>query len=239
MDSTNSNVENQINVTILFPDASLPNSNNAGFTTQEEFRDYVLQKQESGTVSSTVHVRPSSDIVGDYIPNSLVQAFILNFPYGHSGLNDDPVLVKMRQQERMKKQLTRDKIETIQYFLQHSKPEMHLADFVLVCGNIIMKQEVFKNVRIHSSVSSSLEGRRMAERYAGMSAEEFQQAVRNVHHNSGRQYSTISTGLMNTTIGVHTSSILTPGICPKVKPNEKISSIFSSRKTIRWLHVQS
>ena len=38
----NANIENQFQITVLFPDSSLPETTNGGFDTQEDFRNYIM-----------------------------------------------------------------------------------------------------------------------------------------------------------------------------------------------------
>ena len=44
-------IENQMNITVVFPDAtSLPAPTNGGFQTQEEFRQFVMEHQNEETL---------------------------------------------------------------------------------------------------------------------------------------------------------------------------------------------
>ena len=38
-------IENQMNITAVFPDATLPSPTNGGFENQEEFRTFIMEHQ--------------------------------------------------------------------------------------------------------------------------------------------------------------------------------------------------
>ena len=39
-------LENEITVTVVFPDSTLPTNLNGGFASQQEFREYVLERHQ-------------------------------------------------------------------------------------------------------------------------------------------------------------------------------------------------
>ena len=41
----NAEIENQMDITVVFPDASLPSPTNGGFENQEAFRKFVMEHQ--------------------------------------------------------------------------------------------------------------------------------------------------------------------------------------------------
>jgi hypothetical protein len=81
-------------MTVVFPDSTLPEPTRGSFKSQEEFRHFVLKHQD-GKWDSALHSRPSSEIVADYKADTIAQAFPLLFPYGHSGLPEDPAVLAM------------------------------------------------------------------------------------------------------------------------------------------------
>ena len=88
---------------MVFPDATLPTNLNGGFATQDEFREYVMTRHQSGRWDSFIHARPSAVRVADYTGEALAKAFPLVFPFGHSGCAEDPAIVKLialRKQKR-------------------------------------------------------------------------------------------------------------------------------------------
>ena len=54
-DSEDVDVENHINITVVFPDSSLPEPSNGGFSNQDEFRKFVIQHQKEGNWNSALH----------------------------------------------------------------------------------------------------------------------------------------------------------------------------------------
>jgi hypothetical protein len=57
---TISEIENQISITVVFPDSSLPSPTNGGFKSQDEFRKYVLEHQ-NGKWETEMIARPTSE----------------------------------------------------------------------------------------------------------------------------------------------------------------------------------
>ena len=94
--------ENEINVTVVFPDSALPTNTNGGFTTQAEFRNYVLEKHEDGKWDTTIHARPSSNRLADYTGEALAKAFPLVFPFGYSGCSEDPAIKTLQEMRKTK-----------------------------------------------------------------------------------------------------------------------------------------
>jgi hypothetical protein len=45
----NVEIENQVNITVVFPDATLPNPTDGGFKNQEAFRKFVMEHQNPKT----------------------------------------------------------------------------------------------------------------------------------------------------------------------------------------------
>ena len=96
------NIENQIHITVLFPDSSLPETTNGGFKTQEHFRNFVLKHQD-GKWDATLYAKPTGERLPDYISSNSVKAFPLQFPYGHSGLPDDLAVEELSKRRGGKK----------------------------------------------------------------------------------------------------------------------------------------
>lgn len=93
-ESENVEIENRLDVTVVFPDNSMPQPTNGGFATQEEFRKWMMGKHD-GQWQSEVHARPLSEQIQDYKDDSIADAFPLLFPYGYTGLPNDPAVIKL------------------------------------------------------------------------------------------------------------------------------------------------
>ena len=84
--SENVDIENQINMTVVFPDTTtLPEPTNGSFANQEEFRKFVTENQ-NGHWNSELHYRPLRERLADYKDDAIADAFPLLFPFGYTGL---------------------------------------------------------------------------------------------------------------------------------------------------------
>jgi hypothetical protein len=92
----------QINVTVVFPHSSLPTTTNGGFQNQEEFWKYVLEHQ-NGRWQTEMTVRPTTERERDYNDETFGDAFPLQFPYGHTGLQTDPVVMELKKRKKRTK----------------------------------------------------------------------------------------------------------------------------------------
>jgi len=155
-------IENQLNITVIFPDSSLPEPTNGGFSSQEEFRNYVMQHQKDGQWSSALHSRPLAERLADYKDETIALAFPLQFPYGHTGLPDDPAVQKLASKPRWKRHMSRNRDEVLKKFLQHRKPEFHSAMFNLITQSILMKASIFRSTKMYCSIKAA-DGTTMSE----------------------------------------------------------------------------
>ena len=92
----NPEIENQMNITVVFPDATLPTPTNGGFETQEEFMKFVMEHQ-NGRWKTEFISRPTSEKEHNYIDDTLGDAFPLQFPYGYTGLKGDPAVTELNE----------------------------------------------------------------------------------------------------------------------------------------------
>ena len=184
----NANIENQFQITVLFPDSSLPETTNGGFDTQEDFRNYIMEKLDGSSWTTTLQMYPSSQPMPDHIHENVTKAFLLQFPYGHSGLPDDKALLGLIEAGKVSRKPMREAIDTFKYLLNHSKPQFHRADFNLILNNIIMKDMVFRKSRLLGNVKRT-DGRSMAELYSQLQKAGLAQAVEDVRTHNTRQYS--------------------------------------------------
>ena len=186
MEGTHPLIENQITTTVIFPDATLPQPTNGGFATQEEFLQYIM-KSNDGHWSSQLHVRPSGERFADYNDGTIADAFPLQFPFGYTGLAEDPSAVEVRTLNHYKKSSITRK-DVILKYLTHRKPEFHTALFNLIMENIIMKEQIFLSSKIFCNVKRS-DNSTMGEQYGSMSAALLEIAIRNVRNGLSVQHS--------------------------------------------------
>jgi hypothetical protein len=172
-------------MTVVFPDSTLPEPTNGGFETQEEFREYVSRNQD-GRWSSALHARPMAEKLADYSGDTIAQAFPLQFPYGYSGLPEDPAVLKLKA--RNSSRTKRDRLSVLRKYLQHRNPSFHGAEFNLIVENMIMKESIFNSTKMYCNVKQS-DNSQMGEKYGAMRSEALSKAIADVRQNRSVQYS--------------------------------------------------
>ena len=187
VETENTNLENQISVTVVFPDSTLPTNLNGGFATQEEFREYVLKAHQDGNWKASMHTRPTAESVPDYAGGVLAKAFPIVFPFGHSGGAEDPALELVRQLRGMKKCLIRSREHVLKKYLRHAKPAFHKALFNLIVANSLMKATIFVGTRIRANYKHS-DGETLAAKFGSMQPEQLNRAVMEVRRNHSAQF---------------------------------------------------
>ena len=129
----------------------MPQPTNGGFATQEEFRKWMMGKKD-GKWQSEVHARPLSEQVQDYKDDSIADAFPLLFPYGFTGLPNDPAVVKLSKRKRKKQNLKRRRHNVFRKYLQHRKPTFHQPLFNLIVENLLMKEIIFDKTKMYCNL---------------------------------------------------------------------------------------
>ena len=185
VEGTNPDIENRITTTVIFPDSTLPAPTNGGFANQEEFRKYIMTCK-NGHWSSQMHVRPTAERLADYNDGTIADGFILQFPFGFTGLSEDPSAVETRKLNQHKTHIPRKDV-ILKYFT-HRKPEFHSAMFNLIMENIIMKEQIFLSAKIFCNVKRSVQSS-MGEQYGSMSSSKMEIAIRNVRNGLSVQHS--------------------------------------------------
>ena len=183
--SENVDIENRISMTVIFPDSSLPEPTNGGFDNQEEFRKFLSTNQD-GRWSSEFHARPHSERLADYTDKTIVDAFPLLFPYGFSGLPEDPAVILLHNKNPTLRHRTRK--DVIQKYLQHSKPAFHGPMFNLVVENILMKDIIFSKSRMYCTAKFS-DYSTFGSKYGSITADELQRAIHDVRNKLSIQHS--------------------------------------------------
>jgi len=187
VESEDAKLENQMNVTVTFPDSSLPNPTSGGFSNQEEFREFVVTQNTKGW-NSALHCRPMDERLADCSDETLALAFPLQFPCGFTGLPGDKAVQHLSQEKGMKTHLSRSRKEVLRKFLQHSKPSFHTASFNLIVQNMMMKEDIFTSTKMHCNMKS-LDGFRMSEKCGSMTSAALQKAIHACRRNASVQHS--------------------------------------------------
>ncbi len=88
-----SEIENQINITVVFLDTLLPTPTNGGLKNQDGFRKFVMEHQ-IGKWETKFMARPTFDRVRDYNDDALRDAFP---KYSHPGLRGDSAVSELKE----------------------------------------------------------------------------------------------------------------------------------------------
>jgi hypothetical protein len=164
-----------MNITVVFPDASMPSPTNGGSKTQEQFRKFVMEHQ-NGKFSAEFNSRPTVDREPDHIDNTLGDAFPLQFPYGFTGLQGDPAVTQLKGQKRQKR------ADVFKKYLRHRKPTFHYPLFNLIVKNLIMKDKIFLQTKIFCNMQSS-ETTTMGEKFGMMTSDDLLRAINDSRNN--------------------------------------------------------
>ena len=164
-------IENQCDVTVLFPDDNHVTDSNGGFNSQEEFRDFVSKHQHS-RVTHTVHSRPTEERKKDCLHDEFVRSFPLQFPHGFGAL---------KKQQTGKTFVTKNcgtlsTPDVLRLFLRHRRREFHTPEFNLVANNLIMRDKVFLNVRIQCN-SKFQERSLLSEKFGDMESNDLMNSI--------------------------------------------------------------
>ncbi|GKY95155.1 hypothetical protein MPSEU_000479100 [Mayamaea pseudoterrestris] len=181
--SVSVDVENEMSITHVFPDVTLPGRMNGTFQTQDEFRKYILE-HNGGNYEAQMHARPSADRFMDFAGDTIADAFVLQFPYGFTGLADDPAVLKLKKRKSNTRYCGRKRIDVYKKYLRHRKSVFHGPMFVLVIENLILKEAIFKSVVIQCNIKQT-DGRSIADKFGTMSTSQFEKAITDCQQQHG------------------------------------------------------
>ena len=174
VDSIDPKIENEMTVTVVFPDGDMPQPTNGGFGTQDKFREFLL-KHDNGQWNTHIQSKPTQNRLQDYEKDVIAQAFPLLFPFGYSGLPGDRAHEKMITTQGKTKLLHRTRLDVLRKLLQHRKSGFHCPEFNLIVENIIMKQTIFESAQLNCNVKGG--DTKMGEKYGNMSSKQVQAAI--------------------------------------------------------------
>jgi hypothetical protein len=170
-----------MNITVVFPDATLPTPTNGGFETQQEFMKFVMEHQ-NGRWKTEFISRPTSEKEHDYIDDTLGDAFPLQFPFGYTGLKGDPAVTELKETS------IRKRLNVFKKLLRNRKPCFHYPLFNLIVENLIMRDKIFLHTKIECNIKNS-ETSSMGEKYGSMRPDRLAKAIDDVRNNRSIQYS--------------------------------------------------
>ena len=177
VNSENAIVENEMTITVVFPDGDMPQPTNGGFGTQDKFREFLVKYDTGGKWNSHIQIRPNQERIQDYHRDVIAQAFPLHFPYGYSGLPGDRAHELCVKAHGDRPFLKRNRLEVLRKLLQHRKRCFHGPEFNLVAENIIMKQTIFESARLICSVKGGMGATSMAEKFGSLTAKGITRAI--------------------------------------------------------------
>ena len=175
---TQVNIENEINVTVIFPDKDNTNKNTGGFETPEKFREFLCSHQNK-RVEHTFFSRPTKDRKQDYLQDEFVASLILQYPYGYGGLPNQTILQAFRKKHKKHLSFT----ESLKMVLRHRRKEFHVSDFTLFVNDRIMKQSVYASARLHCNLKYK-DAQPMGEKYGTISSDQLEMSINRVRANS-------------------------------------------------------
>jgi len=189
--SVDSNIENHMEFFVYFPDNSMPTSSNGGFDSRDDFKTATASKTFSNKNYSdwdaSMFIRTGNERKPDYKGLGLIQAFLRQFPYGFSGLPDDPVVKKMTMNGSRSKNKWRKRkyCDVLRHYLRLSNPLFQEGAFQLCIYNALAKQEAFDKVvlRCRNKAGNSSH----AQLYSLLTAEDIQQGINEIRQQRNRR----------------------------------------------------
>jgi hypothetical protein len=132
----NNNIESTESFNVYFPDGTMT-AVSGGQENLQAFNDLVKQVSASGY---DIGFRSNliKEAVSDFKDNNLVNACLLQFPYGRGGMHE------LRQQGNGKYSTTTDIQEYIDHLSRLSQPQFHHELFTLILYNLSMKQSMVR-----------------------------------------------------------------------------------------------
>lgn len=176
-------------MSVFFPDVTLPCSENGGYDSQQRFNEAFVNKDLS-LFRSEVHCRPTERRLKDYEGENLVDAFPLQFPYGYSNLPKKDSIKKKGQKNGYKMQTC------IKLYLSLAIANMHRAEFILVCHNIIVRDNAMTTAYLRCK--DQVGGNSAAVQYSKLSQEDMAHAISSAQMKDGRKIPKVPTHFLKT-----------------------------------------
>lgn len=178
IDGSSSEIENEINVTVLLPDGNHVNETNGVFESQEEFRRFLIENG-SAHVKKTFFTKPSKKRCKDYIDDEFVKAFPVQFPFGIGCFGKEKYLRGFTKKRTSNPSFH----DRVLHLLRTHQRWFHVPVFNLVANGILMKNDVFSNVRLQCNLRYE-ESKAMGARYGSMTASALEKSIINSRRHS-------------------------------------------------------
>ena len=149
-DNHNSNVEQTESFEVYFPDGTLTNLT-GGQESMEEYKRIVLEATRSG-YDIAFRNELITNAVSDYKDNNLVNACLLQFPYGRGGMNE----TRLKSDDSFTSTVTID--QYVRHLSRLSQPHFQKDLFTQVLYNLSMKQNMVRTAgwKVRSDADAQL-----------------------------------------------------------------------------------
>lgn len=150
VESENSNIEESESFSVFFPDGTL-NPLNGGRGSINEFKEFVHAAQRNN-YDIAFRYDLEKELVADFKDNNLVNACILQFPFGRGGMNERRLLSNGSFTRSI----------NVENYVKHisriSQKQMHRELFALILYNMHMKQQMVKRagMRVRRGANASM-----------------------------------------------------------------------------------
>ena len=164
-------IQNELNVTVLFPDSNGVQPTNGLFESQEEFRKFMFEN-DLQRMKATFYTKPTANRQKDYVDDEFVKAFPLQFPYGYGGFPREQAYKEFYASRKRKVEFA----QQYRHFLRNGKKTFHEPSFNLVGNAILMRHSVFEKVRLQCNLRYC-DLTAMGEKFGEMSSSSLHESV--------------------------------------------------------------
>ena len=140
--SNASNIEQTESFEVFFPDGAV-NNFTGGRESVSDLKEMINSLNKAGfefTMKSNIY----AEVVGEYKDNVLVNACLLQYPFGRGGL-EDKHYDNMNKKSEYELKTHSNVIEYTEHLARLSQPQFHRSLFCLILFNLKMKQLMVRN----------------------------------------------------------------------------------------------
>ena len=183
---SNAEISNEVNIVVLFPDKNTSDDDmgKGFFRTQDEFRKFLLENDHQRT-SHVFYTRPTENRVKEYVEDEFIRCFPLQFPYGNGGFHRQTLCRQPLSSKRKDMSFQR----CLKYLLRHRGAHFHTPLFNLMANGIIMRNNVFRKVKIQCNVKTD-DHKKVSEEYGFMKGRDLESAITQANSRCARQKNT-------------------------------------------------
>ena len=154
---TDNNIESTESFEVFFPDGTMSPAT-GGQSDVQQFKDLIQASQKNG-FNLEFRCNLYKEAVADFKDNNLVNACLIQFPYGRGGMHE--------QRLRANGSFTSntDITEYVEHISRISQPHFHTELFTLILYNLTMKQQMVKSAgwKVRNKADASLLAKELTE----------------------------------------------------------------------------